>query len=148
MTWGPRVVLLVALSLLAYGVALARGGPLFFESKQSYRQVILLASEITVIIETSLAQEHVDVRRGGDGEVVLDIAGQYTIAGYHGSRESAGARELTGPELAFGIRRTPETLILSSPEWWHIHHTLALDHLTITLPASATVTFRRKSSEK
>jgi hypothetical protein len=38
------------------------------------------------------------VRRGTDGEVVLDIAG-------------------------------------------HIHHTLSLDHLTITLPASVTVTF-------
>ena len=144
---GRRVVVLLTLVFLASGPALAAGDQIFFVSHQSHRQVVPLSGESSVTVESWLREDKVEVRRGADGEVTLDIAGTYSIAGYHGSREDAGAVDLREAQLAFRISRTAQTLTLTSPEWWYIHHTLSLDRLTITVPTSVTVTLARKQSD-
>jgi hypothetical protein len=101
-----------------------------------------------VVVESSMPEAKVVVQRGISPEVVLDIAGRFSIVGYHGSREKAGVRDLSGPELGFSVSRPDDTLTLSSPEWTFIHHALLIDHLTITLPESIAIRFRQLSSDQ
>jgi len=143
-----RATFLAALALAGYGFAQVAHAQIEFESKQSYRQAIPLTSETKVIIESTLPEAAIVVQRGIAGQVVLDIAGQFVIAGYHGPRESAGARALSPGELAFRVSRNGDTVALSSPEWWFIHHALQIGHLTVTVPDSIALTIRRLSSDE
>ncbi len=126
-----------------WGFAQPGLGQVFFESSQSYRQAIQLTTETQVVVESSMPEAKVIVQRGIDRQVILDITGRFSITGYQGSREKAGALDLSGPELAFGVSRSTGPLTLSSPEWTYIHHALLLDHLTMTLPESITLQIRR-----
>jgi hypothetical protein len=105
-------------------------------------------SETKVIVEASLPQAAIVVHRGIAGQVVLDIAGQFIIAGYHGPRGSAGERALSPGELAFRVSRNGDTVALSSPEWWFIHHELKIAGLMITVPDSVALTIRQLSSDQ
>jgi hypothetical protein len=138
----------VVLHLSVYGLAQPGHAQVFFESKQSYRQAIELMRETEVVVESSMPEAKVIVQRGIDRQVILDITGRFSIAGYHGSRQNAGARDLAGPELAFRVSRTTGTLMLSSPEWTFIHHALLIDHLTIALPESITLKIRRLTGDE
>jgi hypothetical protein len=137
------IIFVVALHLAVCGFAQPGHAQVFFESRQSYRQAIQLMTESEVVVESSLPEAKVVVQRGVDRQVILDITGRFSIAGYQGSREKAGALDLSGPELAFGVSRSTGTLTLSSPEWTYIHHGLLLDHLTIALPESIALRIRR-----
>jgi hypothetical protein len=116
---------------------------IFFESSQSYRQTVPLMGETEIVVESSLPDSSVVVRRGGSSNVTLDVTGRYSITGYYGLRENAGVQELAGPELAFRIARGPIRLSLSSPEWIWLHHDLFVEQLTITVPDDVLVTLRR-----
>ena len=138
----------VALHLFLLGFAQPGSAQIFFESTQSHRQAVQLMGETEVVLESSLPEANVVIQRGGAANVMLDITARYSIAGYHGSRENAGARDLSGPELAFRISRAPGTLTLSSPEWTYIHHALLIKQLTVTLPESTALKLRRLSSRE
>jgi hypothetical protein len=142
------ITFVVALNLSVCGLAQPGHAQVFLEWSQSYHQAIQLTTETEVVVESSMPEAKVVVQRGIDRQVILDITGRFSIAGYQGSREKAGARDLSGPELAFSVSRSTGTLTLSSPEWTYIHHALLLDHLTITLPESITLQIRRISSDQ
>ena len=50
--------------------------------------------------------------------------------------ENAGAHDLSASDLAFGVSRTNGTVMLSSPEWIYMHHSLLIGQLTVTVPES------------
>jgi hypothetical protein len=104
----------VAVILLLLGLAQAASAQVFFDSTKSYRQAVQLMGETEVVLGSSLSDADVVIQRGNAADVTLDITARYSIAGYHGSRENAGASELYGPELAFRISRRPGRLILES----------------------------------
>ena len=136
------------LYLSVYCLATVGHGQVFFESSQSHRQIVQLMNDTEVVVESSMPEAKVVVQRGMASEVVLDITGRFSIAGYHGPRENAGVQDLSGPELAFTLSRPDGTLTLSSPEWTFIHHALMIDHLTITLPESIALRLRQLSSDQ
>lgn len=142
---GPVTAVATALVLWISSVTVALA-QISFESRQSHRQVVHLMGAREIVLESSLLDTDVVVQRGDTAEVILIIAGRYSIAGFHGSRARANARDLTGPELAFTVSRAPNTLILSSPEWTYIHHSLLIERLTITLPESISLKFSRVMS--
>jgi len=138
-----RRMCLVTVHLFLLGFAQPGSAQVFFESTQSHRQAVPLMGETEVVLESSLPSANVVIQHGGAANVTLDMTARYSIAGYHGSRENAGARELSGPELAFRISRSADTLTLSSPEWTYIHHALLIKQLTVTLPEAIALKLRR-----
>jgi hypothetical protein len=67
-------------------------------------------------------------------EITLEIAGTYSIGGYHGSAEDAGARPIPEKALHFSFRREGQVVILESPEWEYIHHSFLIDDLVVRSP--------------
>ena len=75
------------------------------------------------------------ITRVGSGDVlVLEIEGKFSIVGYHGSREDAGAKPLSKNAIAFTVERENGILVLKSPEWRHIHHALELTRVVAWVP--------------
>lgn len=144
----PGAAFLFGLYLSVSCPVTASHGQVFFQSSQSHRQIIRLVNEIEVVVESSMPEAKVVVQRGVVPEIVLDIAGRFSIAGYHGPREKAGIHDLSGPDLDFGVSRSNNALTLSSPEWTYIHHTFLTNHLTITLPESIAIKFQQLSSDQ
>ena len=144
----PGAAFLFGLYLSVCCLVTASHGQVFFQSSQSHRQIIQLMNETEVVVESSMPEAKVVVQRGISLEIVLDIAGRFSIAGYHGPREKAGIHDLSGPDLGFGVSRSNGTLTLSSPEWTYIHHTFLINHLTITLPESIAIRLRQLSSDQ
>jgi hypothetical protein len=142
------VAFVLGLYLSVCCVATAGRDVVFFQSSQSHRQIVPLVNDTEVVVESSMPQAKIVVQRGISPEVVLDITGRFSIAGYHGSRENAGVQDLSGPELAFTLSRSNGTLTLSSPEWTFLHHALLIDSLTITLPESIALRARQLSSDQ
>ena len=137
------VFLTLAVALGATVVPKLGLAQIFFQSKQSFRQAVSLEREREVVVECTLPEERVQVQRAAERKVVLQMSGRFSIAGYHGSREDAGVREIAGDELAFRVSRAKEQITLASPEWAYIHHALLIDQLTITLPTSTTLKYVR-----
>ena len=63
--------------------------------------------------------------------LVLDITGTYSIGGYHGSAEDAGAKPIPAKALQFSVSREGSVLLLESPEWEYIHHSFLIDDLVV-----------------
>jgi len=62
------------------------------------------------------------------------VRGTYSIEGYHGSRQDAGAKPIASSDFEFQSSETNNVLTLESPEWTYLHHTLLIDELEIIVP--------------
>jgi hypothetical protein len=77
--------------------------------------------------------------RAGPRTVLIEAAGNYGSAGYHGEQEKPKAMPST--LLAFTVRNDGALLTLESKEWTYMHHFNLLTAVTVTAPPDVIVRF-------
>jgi hypothetical protein len=85
---------------------------------------------------------------GARDELTLRITGAYSISGYHGSREDAGAVSIPRGALHLVRREEGAVLRLLSREYHYIHHTLKLPKVRVRAPEGVEVVFEPVSEEQ
>lgn len=85
---------------------------------------------------------------GARDEILLRITGTYSIGGYHGSREDAGAVPIPRGGLHFQSQESGGVLRLASREFRYIHHSLRLLSVTVRAPDGVEVVFEKLSREQ
>ena len=85
---------------------------------------------------------------GARDELTLRITGAYSISGYHGSRENAGAVPIPRGGLYLVRREEGEVLRLLSREFHFLHHNLKLPKVLVRAPEGVEVEFHRVSEEQ
>jgi hypothetical protein len=125
-------ILLVNLSICACTVSVSRDS-VFYSSTATVRQTITINDNEAITIRCYCPQY--TVRRESDSDsITLVVRGTYSIEGYHGSRQDAGAKPIASSDLEFQSSEADNVLTLESPEWIYLHHTLLIDELEIIVP--------------
>jgi hypothetical protein len=104
-----------------------------YSSSASLTQKIPVKNAKTITIKC-YCRSYTVIRNYEYKDIRLKIDGTFSIAGYHGSAEDAGAVPLKPEGLAFKVSRKHDSLTLKSPEWVYIHHSLYLDKLVVLAP--------------
>ncbi len=85
---------------------------------------------------------------GARDEITLRISGTYSISGYHGSREDAGAVPIPRGGLNLEIEETGDVLRLISREFRYLHHKMFLQTVTVRAPEGVEIVFEKWSREQ
>lgn len=118
-----------------YGVA-----PIDFSDIATQVQRVPLGNYSKLIIEC-FCPGKVIKSFGSRDEVTLRITGRFSISGYHGSREDAGAEPIKPGELYFLRQEKDGVLRLVSREFRYIHHRLVLTRIEVRAPKGVEVQF-------
>lgn len=108
-------------------------GDVSYSSSASFTQKIPVENAKTITIRC-YCRSYAVKRDGKYSDITLNIDGTFSIAGYHGSPEDAGAVPLKPESLAFKVDRKNNSLTISSTEWLYIHHALYVDKLVVLAP--------------
>ncbi len=137
------ISLLLACTFCCVGGA-AAGEANFHNAKNSLKQRVALTGYRSVNVVCYC--ETYSVRRDDNAtSLQLEVFGSYSIAGYHGSKESAGLRPLDPQQLRFSESKTIESITLTSSEWSFIHHAVLIEKLEIVAPPGILVGVRQLS---
>jgi hypothetical protein len=85
---------------------------------------------------------------GARDEITLTITGRYSISGYHGSREDAGAEPIPRGGLHFRKQESGGSLRLVSSEFHYIHHSMYLSEVNVRAPEGVEVVFDKQSLDQ
>ncbi len=125
-----RIVFIVSFALLAS--CSFRG--IHYFSSASYSQKVPVGDVNTVTIRC-YCPTYTVTREYERDDLLLDVSGDFSIVGYHGSAEDAGAQPLEPEELAFAVTKKEDSMVLDSKEWTYIHHAQLIDKLIVHAPA-------------
>lgn len=118
---------------------------IFYKSAASHEQTIDLEGVKTLRIECYcpyFAVNRVDQAK----QATLALQGEFSIAGYHGSRENAGAKPLKPERLNFKMSQAGSVKTLRSPESRYIHHALVMTQVKLALPPRIALEVRQAAS--
>ena len=102
-------------------------------SSDTYKQKVSTKDISSITIQCYCSTYSV-VRKYDTKDLTLNIWGTFSIGGYQGFVEDAGAAPLKPEQLSFAVSNDNGSLTLSSPEWSQIHHALLIDKLEVHAP--------------
>jgi hypothetical protein len=110
------------------------------KSTATYSQVVNLGSARVVRIKCFCSKRSVD-RTAASASMTLEVTGQFVISGYFGPPGAGSVEPLSPKKLEFKVDNSGKEIVVSSPEWAHIHHSLTISSITVRVPPAVEVIF-------
>ena len=141
----PPLIIIIALLVLAS----CRGGVggIFYSSSTSHQQTVDLKGIKQISIQC-YCPSYAVIREHNRADLLLEIEGNFSISGYHGSRQNAGASRLLPDEIAFTVKTFTKGMILQSREQTYIHHATIIEKLVIRAPTEIMLQVQQLSYEE